>query len=71
MTEVGQFFAIFAIASLFGNLLSGAMTDKFGRRVMLLFGLVFSALSSLTMGFVNEWGFLFSGWPDRAAVQHR
>jgi MFS family permease len=60
MTEVGQLFAIFAIASLFGNLLSGAMTDKFGRRVMLLFGLVFSALSSLTMGFVNDLGLFYS-----------
>lgn len=60
MTEVGQLFAIFAIASLFGNILSGAMTDKFGRRVMLLFGLVFSALSSLTMGFVNDLGLFYS-----------
>lgn len=60
MTEVGQLFAIFAIAILFGNLLSGAMTDKFGRRVMLLFGLVFSALSSLTMGFVNDLGLFYS-----------
>lgn len=54
MTEVGKIFAIFAIASLGGNLLGGALTDKFGRKVMILFGLVMSAGSSLLMGFVTE-----------------
>ena len=54
MTEVGKIFAIFAIASLGGNLLGGALTDKFGRKVMILFGLVMSASSSLLMGFVTE-----------------
>ena len=54
MTQVGELFALFAFASVFGSMLGGAMTDKFGRRAMLLFGLVFSALSSLTMGLVND-----------------
>ena len=54
MTEVGKIFAIFAFASLIGNLVGGALTDKFGRKVMILFGLVMSASSSLLMGFVTE-----------------
>ena len=47
-------FAIFAISSIFGSLIGGVLTDKFGRRVMILFGLVVSALSSLTMAFVSD-----------------
>jgi len=54
MTQVGILFAIFALASVVGSLVSGALTDKLGRRWMLMFGLVFSALSSLAMAFVND-----------------
>lgn len=54
MTQVGTLFAIYAISSLFGSMVGGAMADKFGRRSMLLFGLVVSALSSVSMGLVNE-----------------
>ncbi|MEN6408112.1 MAG: MFS transporter, partial [Anaerolineaceae bacterium] len=46
MVEVGTIFAIFSIGSLFGNLLGGALTDKIGRRAMLIFGLVASAGST-------------------------
>lgn len=54
MTEVGILFAIFSVASVFGSLISGALTDKLGRRWMLMFGLIFSALSSLSMAFVDD-----------------
>ena len=54
MTEVGYLFAIFSIASFAGNMVAGALTDKFGRRWMLIFGLVVSALSSLLMAFVDS-----------------
>ena len=54
MTQVGQIFAIFAIFGVFGNIIGGAMTDKFGRKTMIIFGLVVSALTSLLMGFVNN-----------------
>lgn len=54
MTEVGWLFAIFAGASMIGGVVGGAMTDKFGRRWMLIFSLIVSALSSLLMAFVNE-----------------
>jgi MFS family permease len=54
MTQVGQIFAIFAICGVFGNIVGGAMTDKFGRKTMLIFGLVVSALSALFMGIINN-----------------
>src|SRR5512137_147883 len=54
MTEAGVLFSIFAVSGFVGNMLGGALTDRFGRKGMVLFGLVFSALSSLTMGSVSR-----------------
>ncbi len=54
MTEVGVFFGLFSIASLMGSSLGGAMTDYLGRKGMLIFGLIASALSSLLMGVVQS-----------------
>ena len=36
------------------------MTDKFGRRTMMLFGLIMSAMSSLAMGLVNDLSLFYS-----------
>jgi MFS family permease len=54
MTEAGVLFSIFAASGFAGSMLGGALTDRFGRKGMVLFGLVFSALSNLTMGFVGR-----------------
>ena len=54
MTQAGMLLAIFSIAGLVGSMIGGALTDKFGRKGIVLFGLVFSALSSVLMGLVNE-----------------
>lgn len=54
MTEAGIIFTIFSVTSIFGSMFGGAMTDKFGRRWMIVFGLVTSALSSVVMGFVDS-----------------
>ena len=59
MTQVGQIFAIFAIFGVFGNIIGGAMTDKFGRKTMLIFGLVVSALTALMMGFINDFSIFY------------
>jgi MFS family permease len=53
MTEAGVLFAIFSVSGFFGNMIGGALVDKFGRKSMLLFGLLISALSSLAMGVVG------------------
>ena len=42
--EVGYLFSIFAIGSIIGSTIGGALTDKYGRRSMLLFGLISSGI---------------------------
>jgi len=54
MTEVGLLFALFSIADMFGNMIGGALTDYLGRKGMIIMGLIVSALTSLTMGFVQQ-----------------
>ncbi len=54
MTEVGYLFALSAIANIGGGVLGGGMTDRFGRKWVLLFGLVTSGLGSLVMGVVDD-----------------
>jgi MFS family permease len=58
MTEAGVVLGFFSIAGLFGQMIGGALTDKFGRRKLIIFGLVFSAGSTLTLGFVNSFSAL-------------
>jgi MFS family permease len=54
MTEAGILLGMSSLAGLVGSMIGGAVTDKFGRKQIILFGLVFSALSTLTIGFVTE-----------------
>lgn len=58
MTQAGMVLGLFSIFGLLGNVIGGALTDRFGRRKLILFGLVFSALSTLTLGLVNEFSLL-------------
>ena len=60
MTQVGLIFGVFSLAGVAGSLVGGALTDRLGRKGMMLFGLVMSALSALLMGIVNDIG-LFIG----------
>jgi len=54
MVQVGYLFAIFSFTGMVGTVLGGALTDKLGRRAMLLFGLVFSGFSTLLMGYIGS-----------------
>ncbi len=54
MTEVGVLFALFSLSSFVGSFLGGALTDRIGRRTMLIFGLLASSFSTLLMGFVES-----------------
>ena len=55
LTQVGAIFAVHSLSSFVGNMVGGALADKYGRRSMLIIGLVFSAGASLGMGFVEDW----------------
>jgi len=57
MTEVGGLFAVFAISSFIGAFPGGALTDRFGRKGIIIFSLISTSLSTLAMGFVNEFRF--------------
>jgi len=54
MLEVGYLFAIFSVTGMVGTVFGGALTDKLGRRAMLLFGLVVSGFSTLLMGYIGS-----------------
>lgn len=54
MTQAGIILGIYSAFGLIGSTVGGVLTDKFGRRGLILFGLVFSALSTLTLGLVNQ-----------------
>ena len=58
MTQAGIVLGIFSICGLIGQMIGGALTDKFGRRKLIIGGLVFSALSTLSLGFVNSFSVL-------------
>ncbi|WP_423224549.1 MDR family MFS transporter [Candidatus Amarolinea aalborgensis] len=50
MTEAGILIGLFAVSGLVGSVVGGALTDRMGRRSIILFGLLFSALGSVVMG---------------------
>ena len=54
MTQAGILLGTFSFAGLIGGGLGGALTDKLGRRKLILFGLVFSAVSSILLGITNS-----------------
>ncbi|MDH5606933.1 MAG: MFS transporter, partial [Anaerolineae bacterium] len=51
MTEVGYLFGIFTLTGIVGSFLGGALTDKFGRKNMMLLGLFISGMTSLMIIF--------------------
>jgi MFS family permease len=60
MTEVGALFGAFSVGGLLGGTLGGAMTDRVGRKPVLIFGLAASALGGLAMGLAQSFGLFFT-----------
>jgi len=54
MMEAGILLGVSSLFGLIGSVFGGALTDKFGRKQLILFGLIFSAVSTLTFGLVND-----------------
>lgn len=56
MSTVGILFAVFSISGMLGSALGGAIADRMGRKVVIIFSLVLSSLSALGMGFAPSIG---------------
>ena len=59
MTKAGVLLGILSLSGIVGSMIGGGLTDRLGRRKLILFGLVFSALSSLALGLVNDFRWLY------------
>ncbi len=51
MATVGILFAVFSITGMVGSALGGALTDRMGRKTVIVASLILSSLSALGMGF--------------------
>ncbi|MFX0081343.1 MAG: MDR family MFS transporter [Candidatus Hodarchaeota archaeon] len=54
MTQVGILFSIFSAGNIFGGMIGGALADKYGRRAMVIMGLVASGIGNISMGLVDN-----------------
>ncbi len=54
MTQVGFLFTMFSAGGIFGGMIGGALADKYGRRTMLLLGLMISGIGSIFMGLADS-----------------
>jgi predicted MFS family arabinose efflux permease len=59
MTEVGVLFAVFSLSGFISSTLGGALTDRLGRKGILIFGLIASSFSAVAMGLVNSFEAFF------------
>jgi MFS family permease len=60
MTQVGILFAAFSISSFIGSFPGGALTDRFGRKGIIIFSLIATSFSTLLMGFVSEFQYFLA-----------
>jgi predicted MFS family arabinose efflux permease len=59
MTQAGVLLGMSSLFGLIGIMAGGALADKFGRRQLILFGLIFSAISNLSLGLANDISLLY------------
>ena len=59
MTEVGVLFAAFSVSSFAGSTIGGALTDRFGRKGIIMFGLIASSFSTVAMGLIGSFQAFF------------
>ena len=54
LIQVGFLFSVFSAGNIIGSIIGGALADKYGRRAMILIGLITSGVSSILMGLVDD-----------------
>ncbi len=59
MTDVGELFAAFSVSSFAGSAIGGALTDRFGRKGIIMFGLIASSFSTVAMGLIGSFQTFF------------
>jgi predicted MFS family arabinose efflux permease len=59
MAEVGVLFATFSVSSFISQTVGGGLADRFGRKGVIIFGLLASAFSAVAMGFAESFQMFF------------
>ena len=59
MTDVGVLFAAFSVSGFTGSTIGGALTDRFGRKGIIIFGLIASSFSTVVMGLIGSFSAFF------------
>ncbi len=59
MIIVGLLFTVFSAGNIIGSMVGGALADKYGRRVMIIVGLIISGTGSILMGLVDDLNVFF------------
>jgi MFS family permease len=72
LAQAGALMGIYSITGFVGSMIGGALADRYGRRKIILIGLVLSALSSISFGVVNKFAVFYVlavvvGIPSRMA----
>lgn len=79
ITQIGLIYTVFAVSSGAGNILAGALADRFGRRFTLILGLTCAATARGALGLANDFPGLYTaagfagffgaiGWPAQLAM---
>ncbi|MCK5200844.1 MAG: MFS transporter, partial [Spirochaetales bacterium] len=59
LTEAGILLAVFSLTGMVGSIIGGALSDRYGRKKLVISGLFFSGLASLVMGFLQSYSTFF------------
>lgn len=59
LTKAGLIYAIWAVAGMGGHILGGALADRFGRKYIVVAGMIFSALSSVALALAPNFTWVY------------
>ena len=59
MAQVGVILGLFSLSGFVGGMIGGALSDRYGRRKIVIFGMVASALTSIVFGLANEFNIFY------------